>query len=107
MALDGVEHGVEAVGAGRGKVVGEADFTDKVGFGVDDLPCVAARIDLRQQAIRPETMAASLLARMVILSASPSRCNQTRDWQPASNLSSVFSSSANGGNFLPRSIRYW
>ena len=49
MTFDSVEHGVEAVGSGGREVVGETDFSDEVGFGVDDLPCAAAGIDLRQQ----------------------------------------------------------
>jgi len=46
MAADSVEHGVEAVGAGGGEVVGEADFANEVGFGVDDLSGAAAGVDL-------------------------------------------------------------
>jgi len=49
MALDGVEHGVEAVGAGEGEVIGEAYFADEVRFGVDDLLRAATRIDLNEQ----------------------------------------------------------
>ena len=49
MSADCVEHGVEAVGSGGGEVVGEADFADEVGFGVDDLSGAAAGVDLAQQ----------------------------------------------------------
>ena len=42
MAADGVEHGMEAVCAGEGKMGGQAYFLDEVRLGIDDLPGAAS-----------------------------------------------------------------
>src|SRR6185312_14838469 len=107
VALQLRQHRRQPVRTGGRKMLGQADGLDEIRFRGHDFGAGRSEYTRSTKAIRPETMAESLAASKCMRAASPLGTSHTIDWQPCTRQASVLDSSGNGGNCLPRSIRYW